>query len=263
MTGSTPWLLRPRSDPRADLRLFCFPYAGGGASLFRRWADILPAGVEVCPVQLPGREGRFREAAFDRLPPLVETLARELRAFLDRPFAFFGHSMGALLGFELARQLRRMGAAGPAHLFVSGRRAPQVARSEAPIHALPDAAFRDEHRRFTGTPAAVLDNAELLELLLPTLRADFTLVETYTHHAEAPSDTPITAFGGTDDPLASWEQLDAWRAQTTGSFRLCMVPGGHFFLQTAELSTLEEIARDLHSPRRQHPVASAPLVRSP
>src|SRR5262249_43042969 len=150
-------------------------------AVFRSWSDSLPASVEVCPVQLPGRETRFRELPFTQLAPLAEALGRSLRPFFDRPFAFFGHSMGALVAFELARVLVRTAGPQPVPLFASACAAPQVRDCETPIHALPDAAFREELRRLGGTPALVLHNAELVDLLLPTLRADFAVCETYAY----------------------------------------------------------------------------------
>jgi medium-chain acyl-[acyl-carrier-protein] hydrolase len=245
MASTTPWLLRPKPHANPALRLFCFPFAGGGASIFRNWWKLLPAHVEVCGVQLPGRESRFRETAFTRVGPLVETLVRELAPFFDRPYAVFGHSMGALIGFELARQSRRAGARLPSRLFLSARRAPQIPMTDEPAHALPDADFVKRLQRFNGTPAVILENPELLELIMPTLRADFAVVETYSYVEGAPLGVPITAFGGAQDPMVPREQLDAWREQTTGAFRVCMVPGGHFFLQSDETTLLGELAGEL------------------
>ncbi|HEY1379547.1 MAG TPA: thioesterase domain-containing protein, partial [Gemmataceae bacterium] len=174
--GTDRWLAYVRPRPLASVRLFCFPYAGGGASVFRGWADGLPSAVEVCPVQMPGRETRFREPAFTRLPLLIEALAESLYPHLDRPFAFFGHSLGALVAFELARRLRRDGSPEPQHLFVSGSGAPQARdHSGAVIHTRPADEFWQEVGRLNGTPAEVLTDGELRDLLLPTLRADFAL----------------------------------------------------------------------------------------
>src|SRR5438552_2333015 len=152
------WVLRPRPDPRARLRLFCFPYAGGGASQFRTWAEGLPPEVELCPVQLPGREGRLRETPFTRIAPLVAALVTALRGYLDTPYAFFGHSLGALVGFELARALRRTGGPGPRGLLVSAYRAPDLPDPDPPLHLLSSPAFWDELRRLNGTPPEVLAN---------------------------------------------------------------------------------------------------------
>jgi phosphopantetheine--protein transferase-like protein len=258
--GPGPWLAVPRPNPLAGLRLFGFPYAGGGASLFRHWPERLPASVEVCPVQLPGREARLSEPGFDRLTPLVETLARELRPHFDRPFAFFGHSLGALVGFELARQLRRSGGPQPVCLFASGRRAPQIPNLDPPIHDLPEPAFRAELRRFSGTPPAVLDHDELMALVLPRLRADFALSETYVYTPEPAFAFPVFALGGLEDPRVERPQLEAWREHTTGPFQLRMLPGNHFFLHSAEDRVLEILGGEL--PRLVDPAAVAWLPPS-
>ena len=250
-SATGPWLAVPRPNPSAPSRLFCFPYAGGGASVYRRWADTFPPSVELCAIQLPGRETRFEEPTFDRLPPLVEALGRALGPALDRPFTFFGHSLGALVNFELTRWLRRLGRPLPARLLVSARRAPQLPSHEPPIHALPEPAFRRKLRRLDGTPAAVLDNDELMALVLPVLRADFAVGETYAYTPEAPLDVPVTAFAGRGDPLASPEQMEPWRDQTTAAFRLQVFPGGHFFLNTATAALLEAVARECAAPEAQ------------
>jgi medium-chain acyl-[acyl-carrier-protein] hydrolase len=240
------WLAYRKPNAQAKLRLFCFPYAGGAAMIFRTWQDNLPKTVEVCPVELPGRGMRLLETPFTQLLPLVEAIAHAFLPYLDRPFAFFGHSMGGLVSFELARQFRREYNLCPVHLFVSGHRAPQLLDPDSPIHALPKPALVERLRRLNGTPKVVLDNADLMQVLLPVLRADFAVCETYTYTAEPPLQCPITAFGGLRDHLASHEDLEAWRAQTSTSFSLYMLPGDHFFVQTAQLLLLQALSRELH-----------------
>ncbi len=240
------WLFVPRPNPQATLRLFCFPYAGGGATIFRRWPDSLPDTVEVCAVRLPGREGRLREPAFDRLSPLVDALAAALHPALDRPFAFFGHSMGALVAFELARRLRRDGRPGPRLLFVSGRKAPHL-RTDRSCHAWPEPQFREELRRLGGTPREVLEHPEMMRVLVPILRADFAVCETYAHQSDEPLGCPVTAFGGLDDEDARREHLEGWAAHTRAAFRLRMLPGNHFFLHSAETRLLQMVADELSS----------------
>src|ERR1700694_2711560 len=153
------WIVRRKPGPHTRRRLFCFPYAGAGASIFRAWPDGLPTDVEVCPVQFPGRGTRLMERPFTRLSPLVEALAQALVPLLDKPFAFFGHSLGALVGFELARQLRRQTGVQPVRLFVSADRAPQIPPRDRPIHALPKGEFLVELRRLNGIPRKVLEDA--------------------------------------------------------------------------------------------------------
>ncbi|MBE9170818.1 thioesterase [Pleurocapsales cyanobacterium LEGE 06147] len=234
IASSNPWITCPNPNPHASLRLFCFPYAGGGALSFRGWSAQLPLTVEVCPIELPGRGMRLREAPFTQLVPLVEAIAESLLPYLDKPFAFFGHSMGALVSFEVARYLCWVCADSPAYLFVSGRRAPQLPDPDPPIHALPEAEFIEELRRLNGTPETVLANDELMQLLLPVLRADFAVLETYTYQPEPPLSCPLAALGGLQDPDVSGEMLKAWQEQTSTDFSLQMFPGDHFFLHTAQ-----------------------------
>lgn len=244
------WITRPRPLPRARLRLFCLAHAGGGASAFRGWADALPADVEVCPVQLPGRENRIGEPAFDRLEPLVNALAQAIDPWLDLPYALFGHSNGALIGFELARLLRARGRPGPRHLFASGRRAPELPAETAPIHALPEAEFLAELEKLGGLPAPLLEHRELLELLVPTLRADVAIHETYDFRDEAPLECPITAYGGAADPKVSHAQLEAWGRHTAGPFVMRIFPGGHFYLQEDRPPVLRTLSSDLQAVAR-------------
>ena len=250
---SNLWVTCPKLNPQASLRLFCFPYAGGSALSFRNWPDLLPATIEVCPIELPGRGMRLKEAPFTQLAPLVEEIVQSLLPYLDKPFAFFGHSMGGLTSFEVARLLRRTYARNPAHLFVSGRRAPQIPDSDSPIHTLPDAEFLKELHRLNGTPEEVLANEELMQLLLPTLRADFAALETYTYQPESPLSRPITAFGGLQDPDVSCDMLEAWQEQTSATFSLQMFLGDHFFIHTAQSLLLQSLTQILNRSTSQMP----------
>jgi medium-chain acyl-[acyl-carrier-protein] hydrolase len=245
ITAFDSWIACRKPNPQARLRLFCFPYAGIGASIFRTWSDGLPADVEVCPVQFPGRGTRLMEAPFTQLSPLVQALAQTLVPLLDKPFAFFGHSLGALVGFELARQLRRQSGVQPVRLFVSADRAPQIPHRERPIHALPEGEFLVELRRLNGIPGKVLEEAELMQIMLPVLRADFAVYETYVHSTEPPLNCPISTFGGLQDHRVSRGDLEAWRDQTSGSFSLRMFPGDHFFWNTIQPLLLEVLSQEL------------------
>lgn len=225
--------------------MFCFPYAGGGASVYRGWGASLPNDLEVCPVQIPGRESRLREPAFTNLKVMVPAVADALAPYLDLPFVFFGHSMGAEISFELARELRRRGRPQPLHLFVSGRRAPHLPAREEPIHALPDPEFLAKIRELNGTPEEVLQHEELMKLLLPILRADFSVNETYEYTEEEPLQAGISAFGGIGDKDVLREDVEAWRQHTRGRFRARMFPGDHFFIHGNKDLVLEAVARDL------------------
>ncbi len=239
------WFAVPRPVLQPSLRLFCFPFAGGGARVYSTWPDHLPREVELCAVQLPGRERRFNESPYSRLTDLVRDLAPVLVPHTDVPYAFFGHSMGALVAFTLARELRRMNVPGPELLMVSGSRAPQRPDPDPPIHALPDDEFLLELRELNGTPEEVLRNDELLQLLLPVLRADFAACETYEYVPEAPLSCPIVAFGGIDDAEVPQEAVAAWSEQTTRACSLQMFPGDHFYLLDQSAVLLQEISRQL------------------
>jgi medium-chain acyl-[acyl-carrier-protein] hydrolase len=243
--ATNPWLVRPRPNRLADLRLFCFPFAGGGASLFRLWPDRLPASVELCAMQLPGRETRLRETSHQRIGPLIDDLVAALVADLDKPFALFGHSMGALVAFELARELRRQNLPRPKLLIASGRFAPQLRHRRRAIHALPEAEFREELRLLDGTPQALLDHSELMSLFSPIIRADLAVNETYTYRDEPPLELPILALGGLTDPWVHQDELEGWRLQTSNTFECEQFSGGHFFLQTATAELLTVLSRAL------------------
>ena len=246
-TTTNRWISRPRANPRARLRLFCIAHAGGGASAFRGWAEGLPPEVEVCPVQLPGRENRFSERPFDRVDPLAAALADAVRPWLDLPWALFGHSNGALIGFELARTLRARGLSGPRHLFPSGRRAPDMPAQGRAISHLPDDEFLADLAELGGMPRELLENSEIMQMLVPVLRADMALHETYEFREEAPLDCPITAYGGLADAKTTREAVEAWGRHTRGPFVVRMFPGGHFFHQSEREEFLRVFSADLHA----------------
>jgi medium-chain acyl-[acyl-carrier-protein] hydrolase len=229
----------------AGVRLFCFPYAGGGSQIFHAWSRQLESNIEDVPALLPGRESRLGEPARTRLDPIVDALAVDILPYLDKPFAFFGHSMGALISFELARRLRQEHKIEPDHLFISGRRAPQLPEKDPPIHELPTADFVAEVGRLNGTPGEVFEHAELRELLVPLLRADFAVCHTYAYLAGEPLSCSLTLFGGLADEHASREDLEPWCIQTKGVCRLHQFPGDHFFINTEQAAILRLIGAEL------------------
>lgn len=243
--AANPWISIAKPNPEASLRMFCFPYAGGGASIFYRWADYLPKNVEVCLINLPARGLRLSEAPATRLAPLICSLAKSLIPSLDKPFVFFGHSMGALISFELARYLRQLDRPQPRHLFVSGRNAPQLPLTGPPLYALPESDFLEKLRRLNGTPPRVLENSDLMRLLLPSLKADFAICETYVYTREPPLNCSISAFGGMQDFSVTGETLAAWREQTTASFSCQMFAGDHFFLKQERAELLQKVSRQI------------------
>jgi surfactin synthase thioesterase subunit len=207
------------------------------------WPNGLPPSLEVCTVQLPGREQRSREPLKTSIDELVHELVPALLPYLDLPFSLFGHSMGAVLASEVTRALADAGNPLPQHLLVSGRRPPHVPGTESPMHGLPDPAFIAElSRRYGGIPAEILEQPDLMALFIPVLRADLTALETYLPARRAPLSCPITVFGGADDRLTPPEHLEAWRSETSGAFQVRMYAGSHFFLNSERSRLLADIA---------------------
>lgn len=230
-------------------RLLCYPYAGGGAGVYRGWDAPAADRLAIVAGQLPGRERRYREPLHRRMEPLVEGLVDDLvaggGAVFDGPYAVFGHSMGGLVAFELARTVRRRGLPGPVLVVASGVEAPDWPPSEPPLHLLDDAAFTERIREMGGTPQEVLDNPELMRVVLPILRADCEVCETYAPAAEPPLDCPILAFDGDRDDLTDTDGVEHWRHHTSGRFRRVTYEGEHFFFRDHRDALLAEIAREI------------------
>ncbi len=239
------WFIPFRSEGPVTHRLFCFPHSGAGASLFASWPKLLPPSVQVCGVQLPGREDRLRERPLTDVPAVVMALSTALQPWLEIPFTFFGHSLGAVLAYELALHLQTRKAPVPTRVFVSARLPPCVASPLAPIATLPDADFlRELRRRYGRSSEAFWSNRELVDLYLPILRADLRLAESplFTKHGRL--ECPIAAFGGIDDEIPP-AQLREWQKHTASDFQLRMLPGDHGFITSAREQLVDEIARSL------------------
>jgi surfactin synthase thioesterase subunit len=239
------WL--PFGVPDSDVRLYCLPHAGGSASAYRPWFDSMD-GIAVCPVQPPGRETRLRDTPYDRMGPLVAELADVVMAHQTGPYAVYGHSLGALVGFELLREIRRRGGDGPVHFFVSGCPAPDFYdRDDADrVAEMDDSQIVGLLRRLGGTPDWMLSDPSVLRMILPPFRADFSVKETYRYQWQQPLATPITAIAASRDPRAGVESMAGWLRQTNRSYQTHTVDGGHFAV--------------LERPRRTHRIIADALI---
>ncbi len=241
------WIVIPKPNPAAQVKLFCLPFAGGSTVAFRSWGNLLPDFIEVNAVEIPGRGHRLTEPLIKVLENLVYNTAKGIIEQIDRPYVLFGHSMGSLLGFELAHYLTEHHGRPPLHLVFSGRGAPHVTSKEKPIHELPESDFIREIKNYNGTPKEVLEHSELMQIMIPILRSDFQVCETYTYKKHMRKlNSPISVFGGLNDHSAPRSELEAWKEHTTGAFNLRMFPGDHFYLNSSEKMLLEALARDVH-----------------
>jgi medium-chain acyl-[acyl-carrier-protein] hydrolase len=227
------------------VRLFCFPYSGASSTIYASWSMELPEYVELHPVELPGRGNRVTEPPHTRIGSLVQKLARELLPLLNMPFALFGHSLGALVSYELARFIRKEFMIKPLHLFVSARRAPQFPDHDSFVHDLPESDLLEELRILGGTPEEMLKNNELMKFLLPIIRADFAICETYSYIIDMPLECPITAFTGLDDKWITIDQIEGWKEHTRANFKYRVLQGDHFFIKSQRQALLKAISNDL------------------
>lgn len=244
---ASSWFVRPTKRPSARTLLFCFPRAGGGASSFRNWPEECHPEMEAFLIQLPGREARLREEPLHSMPSLVSAIVDAMSEHLDRPFAFFGHSLGARTAFETACELRRRSLPSPVHLYVAASAAPSVPWHHPPLHELStDDLLREVQRRYGGVPQEVVADPDLRDLLVPALRADLAIIETYRYVETAPLAVPITCFCGIDDAMTPESEAREWRRHTSAPLRFKTFPGDHFFPTTARKSILDMMASDLN-----------------
>lgn len=245
---SDRWFICPQPSQAAKTRLFLFPYAGGGPAVFSKWGREFSGDIEAWVAHYPGRGARHKEPPINSLAVLVEKFALAIQPFLDKPFVFFGHSLGGLLAFELARRLRRQNHSQPAILFISACGAPDLPDPYPPAHLLPDAEFLAAVQKFNGIPIELLQQTELMQILLPMLRADVEAVENYRYTADVPRlNIPIIAFGGLDDPRVDRERIEGWALQTVSNFSSQYFPGDHFFLNAARESIITSITAEVIS----------------
>jgi medium-chain acyl-[acyl-carrier-protein] hydrolase len=245
--NNNPWISCPKPNPKAKIKLFCFPYSGANATIYYSWSGILPNFIEVNPIQIPGRGNRISEPSYRNIQDLAQAAAEALDPHFDKPFAFFGHSMGALVSFELARVLRDTSKAELKYLFVSGHQAPQVPDEREVFYNLPEEEFISKLRVLNGTPEEVLQDDELRELIIPVLRADFEACDTYIYRSEKPLECPICACSGLQDKYVSRNGLQAWEKQTINKFTRRLFPGDHFYINSAHMLLLKVIAQELSS----------------
>ena len=253
MRHSTPWLIRTPS-PQRRTRMFCFSYAGGSAFNYLRWQEAIDPSIEICAVQLPGRGTRIAEPPISSLPNLLRALAPEVARLDDLPTVFFGHSVGALVAFELARYLRLHGLQLPMHLFVSGCQAPQFRSTPQQLHSFSDDEFIEVLRQYEGTPPEVLESQALMSLLLPTIRADFALAENYRYRHAPLLPMRVSVFAGTQDNNKGLGQVDGWQKETTQPCRITWFEGGHFFLNSQRDAVVRQINDELTA---QHQLQAA------
>ncbi|HUJ23197.1 MAG TPA: alpha/beta fold hydrolase [Bryobacteraceae bacterium] len=244
MPKAQSWFPAIQESAQAKLRLFCFPYAGGGAGVFRDWPGKVQPGVALCPVRFPGRESRIGEPVLSVMSELLGALKAAIAPYLDKPFAFFGHSLGAVIAFELARALR--GHEPPIQgLFVCAARAPQLRRGYVPPAPPSDGELMEELRRLNGVPRELLEHEEWMRLALPALRADAALYRNYVYQEGPPLDCPIRAYGGSGDERITQRDLEMWAEQTTSSFGCSLLPGGHFFIQEHQTEFWKTLSMDI------------------
>lgn len=240
--SSSSWIKYRVERPDSKYRLFCFPYAGGGATSFLNWTRSFNQEIEVCPIQLPGRQERMGESAIINIRAMIKELEKVLLPlFFDKPFVLFGHSMGSIIAFELARCLEAKHGISPECLIVSGKHSPTITQKRTPICDLPDAPFIEELRKLNGTPENVLNNVELMSLILPCLRSDFKLVETYSFQETVPLNCDLFAFFGSNDEGNSPLSVSAWSDTTQKKFKLYEFEGDHFFLHSNEVMVRNHI----------------------
>ncbi len=243
---NTKWIFCPQEQPDAKVRLFCFPYAGGGTSVFVNWAANILAEIELCLIKMPGRESRFNEEPYRRLPNMINDLIPPLLPFLDKPFLFFGHSLGAHISFYLARYLRKNKLQCPDHLFVSGARAPHLPEHPDIIHyEMADKTFIKKLNELGGMAGEVLQNQDLVDLVLPILRADIEMLNTIRYTEEKPLDCSITSLGGISDKRVSRDDAEAWNKHTSNEFDLKMIPGKHLFMNSHQNQVINIINQEV------------------
>ena len=227
------WFFCNKPKSGATMRLFCFPFSGGGASVYRSWSDAMSEEIEVRCVQLPGRETRYKEARVTDIKTLVKDIVKAIECYQDKPFAFFGYSLGALLAFEVSRELRKQNMKLPNHLFVAAMHAPQAPPVHPPLSKLADDKFLQQIEHYYQPQDEAWNNPGLREIFLPVLKDDIALSDSYTYQDEMPLPCPIDVFAGEDDRGAPLALTQCWSEQTSTQMNHHVFKGGHFFINTS------------------------------
>ena len=235
------WMPRLGSRPNAKYRLYCFSHAGGSASLYYSWNNLLPESIEVCPIQLPGREERIDLAPFSDMEQLLDILVSLVIETIDRPYGIYGHSLGASIGFEVARRVKKISGKEPVHLFVGAHRSPCQPYSYPSIKYASDPELLEMISIFNGLPKPSALSAEMMTVMLPTIRADLLLCESYRYQQDSTLDYPITVFHGCFDKNVKENELSSWKTQTQGTVEIISLDGEHFFLNSHKHEVLEKI----------------------
>lgn len=248
MTQSSKWFPSSINFNEAKFLLFCLPFCGGGSSIYHSWKKELAPDVTVCPILLPGREARINEPIHQSLEGLVEELSSQIDPVLTVPYAIFGHSFGALVGFELIRHLQKRGKT-PKLFFASAHRPPQKPLYRAPLHPLSASDFEEKIKEYGGTPQAILSDPEVKKMYFKILRADFTLWENHQVEGMEPLNCPIVVFAGKQDQTVSTEDLHLWQAQSKDPIHIHLLNGGHFFLKESQAELIHLITTEISSRR--------------
>ena len=238
------WIVKHHAPANPKIRLLCFPFGGGGSSFYLNWARDLGPDVEVVPVQLPGRENRMGEQPFDAIDKLTVEIIPAVQNYLDKPYALFGHSMGALLAFELARGIRRKNLPAPKLFLASGMRAAHLKDPRPPIAWLPDDPLIEALKERYDLEVSG-ESMELVQLMLPTIRADILAIEKYGYQKEPPFKFPIIGFGGNSDGGVTLAEIEAWSLHTTAKFKHYQMDGSHFFINSERDQLLKLIYDEL------------------
>jgi surfactin synthase thioesterase subunit len=251
INNSSDWFTDFGQSHNKAARIFAFPYSGAGTVVYQSWVkEFAQKDISLLGVQLPGRENRYKETLMTDLRTLINQLTDEIQPLTDKPFVFFGHSLGGLIAFELCRELRRRNQSLPAHLFISAFRTPDMPNPNPELHNLNDQQLIQKIREYGGTPESILSSVELMALFTPILKADFKLFETYEHQREAPLACPVTTFCGRADNIVKPEYMKNWSQQSASLVKHHLLPGAHFFLDQCKQAILEQITAALEVPHK-------------